>query len=269
MSAFGESMHRTGAMLIKEFIQLKRDRVSFAMIVMVPLMQLLLFGYAINATPRDLPTAVLLQESSDAGRTILAALQNTKFFRVTRQLRDAAEFDHVLASGQVLFAVEIPAGFERALRRGDRPALLVAADATDPVATGSAMATLAQIVQTALRNDRGLPDPGMPLFEIRAHARYNPAALTSLNVVPGLLGTILTLTMLIFTALSVTRETERGTMESLLATPLEPLEVMIGKLAPYVLVGVIQTVLAAQLVAKAGVLDSNGVSEAVPPTSKR
>ena len=129
-------------MLIKEFVQLRRDRMSFGMIIMIPLMQLVLFGYAINTTPRDLPTAVLLQETSDVGRSILAALQNTRYFKVTHQVRDAAEFDRLLASGTVLFAVEIPANFERALRRGDRPALLVAADATDPVAAGSALCAL-------------------------------------------------------------------------------------------------------------------------------
>src|SRR5215475_5023395 len=211
---------KTWAMLVKEFIQLKRDRVSFAMIIMVPLVQLLLFGYAINTTPRDLPTAVLLQENSDVGRSILKALENTKYFKVTRQVRDEAEFDEVLASGEVLFAVEIPRGFERALRRGDKPALLVAADATDPVATGTALGALGQLIQAALVHDRGLPDSAAPLFEVRTHARYNPAAATQLNIVPGLVGTILTMTMLIFTALSVTREIERGTMESLLSMPI-------------------------------------------------
>jgi ABC-2 type transport system permease protein len=145
--------------------------------------------------------------------------------------------------GEVLFAVEIPADFERALRRGDKPALLVAADATDPVAAGPALAALAQLVETALVNDRGLPDTGQPLFEIRAHQRYNPAQSTPLNIVPGLLGTILTLTMLIFTALSVTREMERGTMESLLAMPITPFEIMLGKIVPYVLVGFVQAAL--------------------------
>ena len=232
--------HRTYAMLIKEFIQLRRDRVSFGMIVMLPLMQLILFGYAINTTPRNLPTAVLLQESSDVGRSILAALQNTQYFRVTRQLLDTAEFDRVLASGEVLFAIEIPANFERALRRGDRPALLIAADATDPVASGSALGALNQIVQTALRNDRSIPEFTAPPFEVRAHARYNPAGTTALNIVPGLVGTILTMTMLIFTALSVTREIERGTMESLLAMPITPVEIMLGKIVPYVVVGFVQ-----------------------------
>ena len=134
--AHGGSLRRIGAMLFKEFLQLRRDRITFATMIMIPLMQLILFGYAINTTPRDLPTAVLLQETSDVGRSILAALQNTKYFKVTHLARDVAEMDHLLASGTVLFAVEVPAGFERALRRGDRPALLVAADATDPVATG-------------------------------------------------------------------------------------------------------------------------------------
>jgi ABC-2 type transport system permease protein len=232
--------HRTYAMLVKEFIQLRRDRVSFIMIVMLPLMQLILFGYAINTTPRNLPTAVLLQESSDVGRSILAALQNTQYFRVTRQLHDTAEFDRVLASGEVLFAIEIPANFERALRRGDKPALLIAADATDPVASGSALGALSQIVTTALRNDRSIPEFTAPPFEVRAHARYNPAGTTALNIVPGLVGTILTMTMLIFTALSVTREIERGTMESLLSMPITPVEIMLGKIVPYVIVGFMQ-----------------------------
>ena len=241
---------RTRAMLIKEFIQLKRDRVSFAMIIMIPLMQLVLFGYAINTTPRHLPTAVLLQESSDVGRSILAALDNTRYFKVTHHVRDAAEFDRLLASGAVLFAIEMPAGFERALRRGERPALLVAADATDPVAAGSALSALGLVVQTALQHDRAIPDGRSSLFEIRTHARYNPAGLTALNIVPGLVGTILTMTMLIFTALSVTRELERGTMESLLAMPITPLEIMLGKIVPYVIVGFVQ----ASLIVGAGVL---------------
>lgn len=231
---------RTRAMMIKEFIQLRRDRVSFAMIVMIPLVQLLLFGYAINTNPRDLPTAVLLQERSDAGRSILAALENTRYFKLTHLARDEHEFDRLLASGSVLFAVEIPAGFERALRRGERPSVLIAADATDPVASGPALSALAQVLWTALRHDRAIPDHEGPPFEIRVHARYNPAAETSLNIVPGLVGTILTMTMLIFTALSVTREVERGTMESLLAMPITPLEIMIGKIMPYILVGFIQ-----------------------------
>jgi ABC-2 type transport system permease protein len=234
---------RTRAMLIKEFIQLRRDRLSFGMIIMVPLMQLILFGYAINTTPRDLPTAVLLQETSDVGRTILKALENTRYFKVTHEVRTAGEFDRLIAGGHVLFGVEIPAGFERALRRGEKPALLIAADATDPVASGSALGALGQLVQVALQNERAIPDAGKAAFEVRQHARYNPAAVTSLNIVPGLVGVILTMTMLIFTALSVTREIERGTMESLLAMPITPLEIMLGKILPYVMVGFLQATL--------------------------
>jgi ABC-2 type transport system permease protein len=246
----GGFWRRVGAMVRKEFLQLRRDRITLATMVTVPLMQLVLFGYAINTTPRYLPTAVLVQEQSDVGRSIIAALQNTRYFKVTHLPRTADEMDHLLASGQVLFAVEIPANFERAVRRGDRPALLVAADATDPVAAGSAMSSLGTVVQTALRNDRLIPDIAQAPFEIRAHARYNPAASTQLNIVPGLLGTILTMTMLIFTALSVTRESERGTMESLLAMPITPIEIMLGKIAPYVLIGIFQ----AGLIIGAGVL---------------
>ena len=231
---------RTRAMLVKEFIQLRRDRVSFAMIVMIPIMQLILFGYAINTTPRNLPTAVLLQETSDVGRAILAAIERPQYFKITHRLSSTEEFDRVLASGKVLFAIEIPAGFERALRRGDMPALLVAADATDPVASGTALGSLNRIVQLALINERMLPDQTQPLFEIRQHARYNPGAVSSFNIVPGLVGTILTMTMLIFTALSVTREVERGTLESLLSMPISPLEIMVGKIIPYIMVGFTQ-----------------------------
>jgi len=234
---------RSSAMVIKEFIQLRRDRVSFAMIVMIPVMQLMLFGYAINTTPRHLPTAVLLQEDSDLARSILKALQNTAYFRFTKEVHDVAEFDNLLLSGKVLFGVEIPRGFERAVRRGEHPALLVAADATDPVAAGSALGALGTVVQTALAHDLFTGDPPSPQFEIRTHARYNPAGSSRLNIVPGLVGTILTMTMLIFTALSVTREVERGTMESLLSMPIKPVEIMLGKIVPYVLVGFIQAVL--------------------------
>ena len=241
---------RSYAMLVKEFIQLRRDRVSFAMIVMIPVMQLLLFGYAINTTPRHLPTAVLIQEDSDLARSVLKALENTSYFRFTREVHSVAEFDDLLQSGKVLFGVEIPRGFERAVRRGDKPALLVAADATDPVAAGSALGSLGMVVQTALAHDLRIGDPPEMPFEIRAHARYNPAAESRLNIVPGLVGTILTMTMLIFTALSVTREIERGTMESLLSMPIRPVEVMFGKIIPYVIVGFIQ----ASLIVSIGVL---------------
>jgi ABC-2 type transport system permease protein len=234
---------KTSAVLIKEFIQLKRDRPSFGMIIMVPLIQLMLFGFAINTNPRHLPTAVLTQENTDLSRSILAALKNTDYFKITENPSTEAELDDLIASGKVLFGIEIPANFERSVRRGDKPAMLVTADATDPVASGSAMGSLGRVVQDALRHDRAIPVTTELPFEIRTHARYNPAGLSQLNIVPGLVGTILTMTMLIFTALSVTREIERGTMESLLSMPITPVEIMLGKIIPYVMVGFIQAAL--------------------------
>jgi ABC-2 type transport system permease protein len=231
---------KTWAVLIKEFIQLKRDRVSFVMIIMIPLIQLMLFGYAINTNPRHLPTAVLLQEHSDLSRSILAALKNTGYFDITELPRTERQLDDLLASGKVLFAIEIPANFERSVRRGDKPAMLVTADATDPVASGSALGTLGKAVQVALIHDRAIPVTTEMPFDIRSHARYNPAGLSQLNIVPGLVGTILTMTMLIFTALSVTREIERGTMENLLSMPITPVEIMLGKIVPYIIVGFVQ-----------------------------
>jgi ABC-2 type transport system permease protein len=231
---------RISAMILKEFLQLRRDRITFATMIAIPLVQLTLFGYAINTNPKHLPTAVLMQETSDVGRSILAALQNTRYFRITHQVGDVDALDRLLASGEVLFAVEIPTGFERSLRRGDRPALLVAADATDPVAVASAFSTLHDVVETALQNEHAIPEVTLASFEISEHRRYNPAGATQLNIVPGLLGTILTMTMLVFTGLSLTREVEQGTMESLLAMPISPLEIMLGKIAPYVLVGFMQ-----------------------------
>ncbi len=241
--AFG-FWRRSFAMVIKEFIQLRRDRVSFAMIVMIPVMQLLLFGYAINTTPHNLPTAVLLQEDSDLGRSVLKALENTAYFKFTRKVHDVAEFDDLLKSGKVLFGVEIPRGFERAVRRGDHPGASGRRRRDrSRRGVGGARRRSRSLVQTALAHDLQVGDPPSMPFEIRAHARYNPAASSRLNIVPGLVGTILTMTMLIFTALSVTREIERGTMESLLSMPIRPVEVMFGKIIPYVLVGFIQAVL--------------------------
>jgi ABC-2 type transport system permease protein len=236
---------RVRAMFVKELLQLRRDRVTFATMIAIPLIQLLLFGFAINTTPRNLPTAVLMQEDSDLARSILAGLRNTAYFDVRRVARSESEIDHLLKSGDVLFVVEIPAGFARAVRRGETPSLLVIADASDPVATGGALGALETAVTTALLRDRGLPDvtQGTRLFEVRQHRRYNPEGSTRLNIVPGLLGTILTMTMLIFTALSVTREIERGTMEALLSMPIRPVEIMLGKIAPYVLVGFLQALL--------------------------
>ncbi len=237
------AVRRIGAIFVKELRQLRRDRLTFATMLAIPLILLMLFGYAINTIPRDLPTAVLLQETSDVGRSILAAIENTKYFKITHRVRDREQFEQVLRSGEVQFAIEIPAGFERALRRGDRPALLIVADATDPVAAGTALSALASIKDTALINDRSIPDANAGPFEIRQHARYNPGAVTRLNIVPGLLGLILMITMQTYAALSVTREVERDTIENLLSLPTSPIEIMVGKISPYIFVGLLQAAL--------------------------
>jgi len=255
----GFSATRVLAVLVKEFKQLTRDRITYAMILVLPVIQLLLFGYAINSEPRHLPTALLIQENSVFARSITASLDNSRYFDFAAQARTPAELDEMLRRGEVQFAITIPGDFTRRLARGDHPQVLVEADAADPSATGSAVAALAALPTEALVHDlKGALAPkgqAAPPFEVVVHRRYNPEAITAFNIVPGLLGVILSMTLVMMTALSVTRETERGTMESLLATPLEPLEVMIGKLAPYVLVGVIQTVIIL-ILAKLGFLIS-------------
>jgi ABC-2 type transport system permease protein len=242
----GFSLARLGAVVRKEFIQMRRDRLSFAMMVGVPLMQLVLFGYAINFDPRGLPTAVFSADDSALTRSLVAALQNSGYFKVTARPATVAEGERLLDAGQVQFLLEIPAGFTRALLRGERPALLLAADAADPTASGNALAAVAELAGSALGHDlkgslASLAPQAGP-FELRLHRRYNAEGITSYNIVPGLMGVILTMTMVMMTALGVTRELERGTMENLLAMPVQPLEVMIGKIAPYIVVGYVQVV---------------------------
>ncbi|WP_297514545.1 ABC transporter permease [uncultured Caulobacter sp.] len=242
----GLSGARILAVLIKEFIQLTRDRLTYAMILILPIGQLLLFGYAINNDPRDLPTAVLAQDQGPMARSTLAALVNSGYFKIVRTAASPRELDEAVARGEVQFALTIPADFTRRVVRGDQAQILVEADASDPAATGGAISALASLPRVALSRDlvgpvaarAGASDP----FEVVIHRRYNPEAITAYNIVPGLLGVILSMTLVMMTALGVTREYERGTMESLLATPARPIEVMIGKLAPYVAVGLVQTV---------------------------
>jgi ABC-2 type transport system permease protein len=241
------SFERTGAVLIKEFIQLTRDRITYALILAVPVIQMLLFGYAINTDPRHLPTAILVQENSVFARSVVSGIANSSYFDINHQVRTPAELDELVRTGQVQFAITIPGDFTRRVVRGDQAQILVEADATDPTATGSALAALAQLPREALRRDLtgAVAPPANPAqpFEVVIHRRYNPENITAYNIVPGLLGIVLTLTLVMMTAIGVTREQERGTMESLLATPVQPLEVMIGKLAPFVIVGMIQAAL--------------------------
>jgi len=238
------SVQRTWAVFVKELQQMLRDRLTFAMAFGVPVLQLVLFGYAINTDPKGLPTALISADAGPLARSISAALQNTGYFKITYTGTREADGEALLADGQAQFMVAIPPDFSQRVVRGERPAILVAVDATDPSASGNAIAALAQIATQALAHDLVGPLAGLrgkdPPYELRIHRRYNPEGLTRYNIVPGLIGTILTMTMVMLTGLAMTRERERGTMENLLATPVRPIEVMLGKIAPYVVMGYVQ-----------------------------
>ena len=242
MTAF--SLKRLRALLRKEWIQVTRDAMTLRLIIVVPVMQLFLFGFAINTNPKNLPTGLLSVDHSKYERTLIAALQNTGYYDI-RTLASEAEAERALAQGEVLFVIEIPANFDRSVDRGDDPSILIDADATDPSAIGNATAALAAIT-TALNRD--LPpvmrsQPAKPAFQFVVHARYNPEQLTVLNIVPGLICIVLMMSTLFMTTLSITQERERGTMENLLAMPVRPIEVMLAKIVPYVVIGYIQVLL--------------------------
>jgi ABC-2 type transport system permease protein len=238
------SFSRFLAILAKEFIQMRRDRLTFSMMMGVPLMQLLLFGYAINTDPKDLPAVVVVAENSNFTRSLLTAMEKTGYIRFVGAPVDEATSDLMLRRGEVQFAVHIPPDFAEDLVRGKMPALLVEADATDPVATGNAVSALQGLDASALIHDLKGPLANLQKddapFEVRLHKRYNAEGITQYNIVPGLMGVVLTMTMVMMTSLAVTRERERGTMENLLAMPVQPAEVMLGKIIPYIAVGYVQ-----------------------------
>lgn len=238
------SFDRFWGIVVKEFIQMRRDRLTFGMILGIPVLQLLLFGFAINSDPKHLPTAVILPDQGPYGRTLLHAFQNSSYFDLKRELKNESEGRDALARGTAQFVINIPENFSRDLLRGDRPAILIEADATDPTATGYAVSALRNLVDTALDYDlRGslsyLKGANGPI-DLRIHSLYNPEAITQYNIVPGLMGVVLTMTMVMITGLAITRERERGTMENLLSMPTRPTEVLIGKIVPYILVGYLQ-----------------------------
>jgi ABC-2 type transport system permease protein len=241
------SPRRFWAMVVKEFVQMRRDRLTFGMMIGIPLMQLILFGFAINSNPQNLPLAVLNNDDSEFSRTAIAALQNSLYYRVSNVISKESEAKKLLDRGEVLFVVTIPQDFGRLLARGDKPTVLVEADASDPTASSFALASLDTIFSQSLNRD--LIGPLLPLqaqsgpVDLNVQRLYNPEIQTEYNIVPGLMGVVLTMTMVIITALAITRERERGTMENLLCTPVRPFEVMIGKIVPYIVVGYIQMML--------------------------
>lgn len=238
------SFGRLGALLAKEFIQMRRDRLTFAMMLGVPLMQLVLFGYAINNDPRSLPAALVATSGDRYTRAIVSALQVTDYYRFDHVAGSAAEAEALMAAGKVSFVVTIPADFARRVDRGESPQILVEADATDPSASSGAISTLSTLAARALLRERGLEhqaaESAKANLEVVVHRRYNPEGISQYNIVPGLLGVILQMTMVMMTSMALTRETERGTMENLLAMPASPVEIMLGKVLPFLAVGSVQ-----------------------------
>jgi ABC-2 type transport system permease protein len=246
LTSVSGALSRIKAIFYKEVIQMRRDRLTFGMMFGIPIIQLIIFGYAINTDPKDLPTAVVIEDHSTLTRSILAALENSGYYKLVLQTADPDESRHLLASGEVAFVVTIPSGFMGKLIRGERPQILIEADASDPSASSNAIGRAEGIIRSALRNDLtgslGYLAVRPPPYDLVVHPVYNPEAITQYNIVPGLLGVILTMTLVMITSIAMTRESERGTMENLLAMPARPGEVMIGKIMPYVAVGAIQTV---------------------------
>lgn len=242
----GPGIHRLWAVVVKEFIQMRRDRMTFGMMIGIPLIQLLLFGFAINSNPKNLPTAVVLGDSGPPVATLLQGMKNSGYFAISGRL-DEPSAREALALGSVQFVLTIPPDFTRSFLRGDRPQILLEADATDPAATGNAVSAIQTLVSGVWDRDltgplarlAGTPGPA----DLVIHSKFNPEAITQYNIVPGLMGVVLTMTMVMITALAITRERERGTMENLLSMPVRPLEVMVGKIIPYILVGYIQVAL--------------------------
>lgn len=238
------SWARVFAVFLKELVQMRRDRPTFAIMIMMPVMQLVLFGYAINTDPRHMPAVVEMREDGPMTRAFLASLTQSTYVDIVAVTQRAEDGEAMIRSGRATFLISIPEGFERRLVRGERPQILIAADASDPVASGGAIAAIQQVAAQAFAPELQGPlaclAPSPTPYEIVVHRRYNPAGVSAFNIVPALLGVILTMTMVMITSIALTRETERGTMENLLATPVRPLEVMIGKTTPYVFVGAIQ-----------------------------
>ena len=240
------SFARLGALLVKEFIQMRRDRITFAMMLGVPLMQLVLFGFAINNDPKSLPAALVATSSDPYTRAMVSALQTTGYYRFDHVAQSAAQAEFLMARGDVSFVVTIPADFARRVERGDNPQILIEADATDPSVASGAISTLGTVASQALLRAQGTQDAAREAsrgqLDVVVHRRYNPEGVSQYNIVPGLLGVILQMTMVMMTAMALTRETERGTMENLLAMPSSPLEIMLGKVLPYLVVGAVQVV---------------------------
>lgn len=240
------SWQRLLAVLTKEFIQLRRDRIVFAMILSIPLIELILFGFAINTNPKQMPTVIIANDHSEFTRALVNGLKNTDYFAINNNIENEAHARKLLATGKTQFIITIPTDFTKKLLRQEKPKILLEADATDPVTTSSAIGAantlMHSVFQPLFRGSLQYLRAPLPqeTVELVTHANYNPESITTYNIVPGLLGVILSLTLVGLTSLGITKEREDGTMEHLLSTPVKPLEVMLGKLISYIALGYIQ-----------------------------
>ncbi|NVO27503.1 ABC transporter permease [Donghicola sp. C2-DW-16] len=233
------SFGRLWVLLVKEVIQMRRDRITFAMMLGMPLLQLILFGFAINTDPKALPAALVAPTQDRFTRAMVSALEMTGYYRFILPDATAEGAEELIARGDVAFVVTVPSDFGRRIERGDTAQILIEADATDPSVASGAISTLQTVASSALTRETGATGSSLPV-EIVVHRRYNPEGITQYNIVPGLLGVILQMTMVMMTSMALTRENERGTMENLLAMPATPLEIMLGKILPYLGVGGVQ-----------------------------
>ena len=236
------SLTRLGALLSKELTQMLRDRITFAMMIGIPLVQLALFGFAINTDPKQLPSALVTTSQDQFTRAMISTLENTGYYRFDHLVSSVEEADRLMQEGTVSFVVIIPSDFSKRVLKGDRPQILIEADATDPSASSGAVSTLTTVANQAFERELGnrTSDASSSGVEIVVHRKYNPEGISQYNIVPGLLGVILQLVMVMMTAMALTREVERGTMENLLAMPATPFEIMLGKILPYLGVGAVQ-----------------------------
>jgi ABC-2 type transport system permease protein len=229
-----KSLQRILAIVRKEVRQLRRDRLTFGMIVGIPVIQLLMFGYAINMDVRNLDAAVADMSGTSASRQVVMDMSQTQIIRVIKQVSSADELEHLMRQGEISVGIYIPPDFDRRLQQSNRSAMQLLVDGSDTVVQGAA-AQLAQVVyqsRTSPYNDRP------PVMELRTF--YNPERRSPVNTVPGLIGVILTMTMILFTAVAIVRERERGNLELLITTPVKTSELMLAKITPYVFIGLIQ-----------------------------
>ena len=228
------SLRRLGSIVVKELRQLRRDRLTFAMIIGIPTMQLILFGYAINLDVRNLETAVLDQSETARSRELVAGLAATGVMHMGRVVSSPQEVEALMRAGEISAAVVLPPDFETRLERRDRPAVQIVVDGSE------------QVIQAAARQLAAFPVAGNQGWTSATAAVevvnfYNPERRAAVNTVPGLVGMILTMTMVLFTAIALVRERERGNLEMLIATPVSPWELTVGKILPFIGIGLVQT----------------------------